>query len=185
MTMQKICLLGCLSLGILFSTGCGGSSTSEKKDVAPAAAKIMGKGAIKDNDPYWNPGLKISQQHDEAQTLALLMMILASPPSRDDFLTKPGDPSMFSSTDPLLQKLFNADARHKVYKLVREFMLKTGNADTYKAYGDDFRKKIFMPLSKYALQVKDGDDPYPGNICPTGATVCDGSDGLGLSCAIQ
>jgi hypothetical protein len=180
MNMLKTYAFGCLSLVILFGASCANA------DKSGAAAMAIKRGATHDHDPYWNPHLTIAQQNVEAQVLALVVMVLSTDKSATDFIQAAGDPDGFKSTDKLLVQLFNADPNHTVYRSVRNYLTSAGTADKYAQYAHDFRYNVFKPVALAVLAPKAGDDPpYPDNICPTAATVCDASQGLGTSCTVQ
>jgi hypothetical protein len=174
--LTTIMFLGCLALVILVGASCGNAD----KSGAPAVA--IKRGAIQDNDPYWNPHLTIAEQKVEAQVLALIMMVLSTDKSATDFIQAAGDPDRFTSTDKLLMQLYNADASHTVYRSVRNYLTSAGTADRYAQYAHDFRFNVFKPVASAVLSAT---NPYPDNICPTKATVCDASQGLGVSCTVQ
>lgn len=177
---SAICAAGLLAmLSAVFTVSC-----EKRTDVSnsPMAA-ITKRGAIHDNDPYWNPHLTVAQQNTEAQVLALLMLVLSTDKSATDFVQSAGDPDHFTSTDKLLTEVYKADPSHTVYRKVRAYLLSAGMADKYAQYAHDFRYNVFKPLSSAVLATKD--DPYPDNICPTAATVCDASNGLSLACSVH
>lgn len=180
MNRLKTYTVGCLLLAILFGAACGSANKSG------GAAVTIKRGAIHDHDLYWNPHLTIPQQQMEAQVLALLLMVLSTDKSATDFIQAAGDPNHFTSTDKLLVQLYSADPNHTVYRSVRNYLTGPGTADKYAQYAHDFRFNVFEPLATAVLAPTMGaQPPYPENICPTAATVCDASEGLGTSCTVQ